>query len=419
MTALPAPLNPLGQYLNLSGTGLNQGHIWIGAEFEDPETNPIDVFWDSLGLYPAEQPLNVMGGYIYRDGEPAPFYVSGAFSIRARGKSLDSDPTHGPLVFYLPSVSNPVSTVTSGAWPFPMILGDLDDASPTSGQWLGGIAVPWAMQLPTNLYGATGQVFFPPASNWTASLRLNSTGEDATTGTEIATMTIHTDGTFVFSTTDGLNVDLPAGSHIDWYAPISGEADTSIKGIKWTWLGYVQGDGSGAYAYVVTQPELDAAVTELQEQIDDVNTALALKAPLDSPALTGTPTAPTAARGTATTQVATTAFVADAVTLAALANNFTQLLGTRGYITLPGGLIVQWGTESPGDDSYTTYALPTPFTTTFYGAVATVKYNAAKAGGNGGGAIAYPSSLSHIGLGIAWNGDSTGIQDVMYLAWGK
>lgn len=40
-----------------------------------------------------------------------------------------------------------------------------------------------------------------------------------------------------------------------------------------------------------------------------VTNALALKAPLASPALTGTPTAPTAAGGTNTTQIATTAFV--------------------------------------------------------------------------------------------------------------
>lgn len=46
---------------------------------------------------------------------------------------------------------------------------------------------------------------------------------------------------------------------------------------------------------------------------DGVFDALALKAPLASPALTGTPTAPTAAPGTNTTQVATTAFVAAAV----------------------------------------------------------------------------------------------------------
>jgi hypothetical protein len=41
--------------------------------------------------------------------------------------------------------------------------------------------------------------------------------------------------------------------------------------------------------------------------------SIALKAPLASPALTGTPTAPTAAAGTNTTQVATTAFVGTAV----------------------------------------------------------------------------------------------------------
>lgn len=44
------------------------------------------------------------------------------------------------------------------------------------------------------------------------------------------------------------------------------------------------------------------------------NTQLALKAPLASPALTGVPTAPTAAPGTSTTQLATTAFTTGAVT---------------------------------------------------------------------------------------------------------
>lgn len=45
----------------------------------------------------------------------------------------------------------------------------------------------------------------------------------------------------------------------------------------------------------------------------DIKTKLAAKAPLASPALTGTPTAPTAAPGTNTTQLATTAFVQTAV----------------------------------------------------------------------------------------------------------
>ena len=45
----------------------------------------------------------------------------------------------------------------------------------------------------------------------------------------------------------------------------------------------------------------------------DESAAIALKAPLASPALTGTPTAPTASGGTASTQLATTAFVANAL----------------------------------------------------------------------------------------------------------
>jgi len=57
-----------------------------------------------------------------------------------------------------------------------------------------------------------------------------------------------------------------------------------------------------------------------------IQTQLNAKAPLASPALTGTPTAPTAAGGTNTTQVATTAFVVDAVNTATAAN--TVELGT-------------------------------------------------------------------------------------------
>ncbi len=59
--------------------------------------------------------------------------------------------------------------------------------------------------------------------------------------------------------------------------------------------------------------------------------ALALKAPLASPALTGTPTAPTAGPGTNTTQLATTAFVTAAIAAApAIAD------GDKGDITVSG-----------------------------------------------------------------------------------
>jgi hypothetical protein len=58
-------------------------------------------------------------------------------------------------------------------------------------------------------------------------------------------------------------------------------------------------------------PATHAHVTS---DITGLDAALAGKAPLASPALTGTPTAPTATGGTNSTQIATTAFVAAAIT---------------------------------------------------------------------------------------------------------
>lgn len=60
---------------------------------------------------------------------------------------------------------------------------------------------------------------------------------------------------------------------------------------------------------------------------------IATKAPLASPALTGTPTAPTAAAGTNTTQIATTAFVTSALTGVSSPMRFIGSLGTGGTAT--------------------------------------------------------------------------------------
>lgn len=73
----------------------------------------------------------------------------------------------------------------------------------------------------------------------------------------------------------------------------------------------LDGIATGANKTVV-DTELSATSTN-PVQNKAVNAAVAAKAPLASPALTGTPTAPTAALGTNSTQVATTAFVQSAV----------------------------------------------------------------------------------------------------------
>jgi microcystin-dependent protein len=80
-----------------------------------------------------------------------------------------------------------------------------------------------------------------------------------------------------------------------------------------------------------------ATELSLKANSADVTTSLALKANLASPALTGTPTAPTATTGTNTTQLATTAFTI------AQANNIVQTELPAGFIGMWSGVTVPSG----------------------------------------------------------------------------
>lgn len=70
---------------------------------------------------------------------------------------------------------------------------------------------------------------------------------------------------------------------------------------------------NGAPATLDTLKEIAAAINNDPKFSTTINNALALKAPLSSPAFTGTPTAPTAAQSVNNTQIATTAFVKSAI----------------------------------------------------------------------------------------------------------
>ena len=87
-------------------------------------------------------------------------------------------------------------------------------------------------------------------------------------------------------------------------------SETFVAG---TFIGNLTGTASAA----TTLTSLTASITELN-YVDGVTSAiqtqLDAKAALASPALTGTPTAPTASTGTSTTQIATTAYVQAEIT---------------------------------------------------------------------------------------------------------
>ena len=87
--------------------------------------------------------------------------------------------------------------------------------------------------------------------------------------------------------------------------------------------------------------------TEIDTELTAVASAISSKADLNSPALTGTPTAPTASAGTNTTQLASTAFVQTALSAAFTTGMIMMWSGT--IATIPTGWVLCNGSNSTPD----------------------------------------------------------------------
>jgi len=86
---------------------------------------------------------------------------------------------------------------------------------------------------------------------------------------------------------------------------------------------------------------------EIDTEFTAIASAISSKADLNSPTLTGTPTAPTASAGTNTTQVATTAFVQTALSAAFSTGMIMMWSGT--IATIPTGWVLCNGSNSTPD----------------------------------------------------------------------
>lgn len=98
-------------FADLNGKPLDSGSLYIGAADQDPQTNPIQCYWDSALTIPATQPLAITSGYVTNGGVRAPVYVAAtSYSLRARNKA-------GVQVDYLPNTAEGgfASAVTPGA----------------------------------------------------------------------------------------------------------------------------------------------------------------------------------------------------------------------------------------------------------------------------------------------------------------
>jgi hypothetical protein len=80
-----APPFPL--FTDADGTPLENGYVYIGQPYLDPQTNPITVYWDAALTIPAAQPLRTLNGYFVYDGSPANAYIGSDYSMRVANKN--------------------------------------------------------------------------------------------------------------------------------------------------------------------------------------------------------------------------------------------------------------------------------------------------------------------------------------------
>jgi hypothetical protein len=78
---------PFSVFSDIDGQPLENGYIWIGTVNLNPQTNPINVYWDSALTILAAQPIRTLGGYPSNSGTPARIYVNADYSIRVQNRN--------------------------------------------------------------------------------------------------------------------------------------------------------------------------------------------------------------------------------------------------------------------------------------------------------------------------------------------
>lgn len=78
---------PFKVFTDVDGNPLEDGYIYIGSANQNPQSSPIQVYWDAAQSIPAAQPIRTMGGYPSYNGSPRNIYVPSDFSITVRNKN--------------------------------------------------------------------------------------------------------------------------------------------------------------------------------------------------------------------------------------------------------------------------------------------------------------------------------------------
>ncbi len=101
--------NPIPFFYDIDASPLTGGRVYIGVADADPETNPIDVFWDAALTIAAEQPLRTIAGMIVNGVTPALAFVDeDDWSVRVRNSDL-TQVTYSPSAYSNSDAFQPIS----------------------------------------------------------------------------------------------------------------------------------------------------------------------------------------------------------------------------------------------------------------------------------------------------------------------
>lgn len=119
-------------FTDIDGQPLENGYVWIGTANLDPQTNPINVYWDVALTIPATQPIRTLAGYPSRSGTPARLYVNSDYSIRVQNRN-------GSMVYSAPVATERYSDVVLEPFiGFKNQVGTVQDLADNDGSdWVG------------------------------------------------------------------------------------------------------------------------------------------------------------------------------------------------------------------------------------------------------------------------------------------
>lgn len=79
---------PFRSFPDVDGTPVDDGYIYVGVASLNPETNPLQAYWDEALIIPANQPVRTLNGFASRAGSPGNLYVGADdYSITVRNKN--------------------------------------------------------------------------------------------------------------------------------------------------------------------------------------------------------------------------------------------------------------------------------------------------------------------------------------------